>query len=130
MKKHSLDFEKPLLDLELLLEEILKSSRDSDLDFSTEISAIEKKIELTKRDVYSDLSPWQKVQLSRHPNRPYSLDYIERIFTNFEELHGDRSFKDDAAIVGGVATLENRSVMVISHKKDEIQKIVKETSVA
>lgn len=117
MKKHSLEFEKPLLDLELQLEEIVKSSRDSDLDFSTEISAIEKKIELTKRDVYSDLSPWQKVQLSRHPNRPYSLDYIERIFTNFEELHGDRSFKDDAAIVGGVATLENRSVMVISQQK-------------
>ena len=80
MKKHSLEFEKPLLDLELQLEEIVKSSKDSDLDFSTEISAIEKKIELTKRDVYSDLSPWQKVQLSRHPNRPYSLDYIERIF--------------------------------------------------
>ena len=117
MKKHSLEFEKPLLDLELQLEEIVKSSKDSDLDFSTEISAIEKKIELTKRDVYSDLSPWQKVQLSRHPNRPYSLDYIERIFTNFEELHGDRSFKDDAAIVGGVATLENRSVMVISQQK-------------
>lgn len=117
MKKHSLEFEKPLLDLELQLEEIVKSSRDSDLDFSTEISAIEKKIELTKRDVYSDLSPWQKVQLSRHPNRPYSLDYIERIFTNFEELHGDRSFKDDAAIVGGVASLENRSVMVISQQK-------------
>ena len=117
MKKHSLEFEKPLLDLELQPEEIVKSSRDSDLDFSTEISAIEKKIELTKRDVYSDLSPWQKVQLSRHPNRPYSLDYIERIFTNFEELHGDRSFKDDAAIVGGVATLENRSVMVISQQK-------------
>ena len=78
MKKHSLEFEKPLLDLEKQLEEIVKSSHDSDLDFSTEIKAIEKKIEQTKRDVYSDLTPWQKVQLSRHPNRPYSIDYIEQ----------------------------------------------------
>ncbi|MFL2735842.1 MAG: acetyl-CoA carboxylase carboxyltransferase subunit alpha [Gammaproteobacteria bacterium] len=117
MKKHSLEFEKPLLDLESQLEEIVKSSHDSDLDFSTEIQAIEKKIELTKRDVYSDLTPWQKVQLSRHPNRPYSLDYIDRVFNNFEELHGDRSFKDDAAIVGGVGSLEGQSVMIIAQQK-------------
>ena len=117
MKKHSLEFEKPLLDLESQLEEIVKSSHDSDLDFSTEIQAIEKKIELTKRDVYSDLTPWQKVQLSRHPNRPYSLDYIDRVFNNFEELHGDRSFKDDAAIVGGLGSLEGQSVMIIAQQK-------------
>ena len=117
MKKHSLEFEKPLLDLESQLEEIVKSSHDSDLDFSTEIQAIEKKIELTKRDVYSDLTPWQKVQLSRHPNRPYSLDYIDRLFNDFEELHGDRSFKDDAAIVGGVGSLNEHSVMVIAQQK-------------
>jgi acetyl-CoA carboxylase carboxyl transferase subunit alpha len=117
MKKHSLEFEKPLLDLEKQLEEIVKSSHDSDLDFSTEIKAIEKKIEQTKRHVYSDLTPWQKVQLSRHPNRPYSLDYIEKIFTDFEELHGDRSFKDDLAIVGGVARFEGASVMVIAQQK-------------
>jgi acetyl-CoA carboxylase carboxyl transferase subunit alpha len=117
MKKHSLEFEKPLLDLEKQLEEIVKSSHDSDLDFSTEIKAIEKKIEQTKRHVYSDLSPWQKVQLSRHPNRPYSLDYIGRIFSDFEELHGDRSFKDDSAIVGGVARFEGASVMIIAQQK-------------
>ena len=117
MKKHSLEFEKPLLDLEKQLEEIVKSSHDSDLDFSTEIKAIEKKIEQTKRHVYSDLTPWQKVQLSRHPNRPYSLDYIEKIFSDFEELHGDRSFKDDLAIVGGVARFEGASVMVIAQQK-------------
>jgi len=117
MKKHSLEFEKPLLDLEKQLEEIVKSSHDSDLDFSTEIKAIEKKIEQTKRHVYSDLTPWQKVQLSRHPNRPYSLDYIEKIFSDFEELHGDRSFKDDLAIVGGVARFEGTSVMVIAQQK-------------
>ena len=117
MKKHSLEFEKPLLELEKQLEEIVKSSQESDLDFSTEIKAIEKKIEHTKRDVYSDLSPWQKVQLSRHPNRPYSTDYIERIFDDFQELHGDRSFKDDAAIIGGPASLDEQSVMVIAQQK-------------
>jgi acetyl-CoA carboxylase carboxyl transferase subunit alpha len=106
-----------LLDLEKQLEEIVKSSHDSDLDFSTEIKAIEKKIEQTKRDVYSDLTPWQKVQLSRHPNRPYSIDYIERIFEDFEELHGDRSFMDDAAIVGGPATIDSQKVMVIAQQK-------------
>lgn len=117
MKKHSLEFEKPLLDLEKQLDDIVKSSLDSDLDFSTEIKAIEKKIELTKRDVYSDLSPWQKVQLSRHPNRPYSIDYIDRIFLDFEELHGDRSFMDDEAIVGGPATIDGRKVMIIAQQK-------------
>ena len=117
MKKHSLEFEKPLLDLEKQLDEIVKSSHDSDLDFSTEIKAIEKKIEQTKREVYSDLSPWQKVQLSRHPNRPYSSDYIERIFDDFEELHGDRSFMDDSAIVGGPASLDSQKVMVIAQQK-------------
>ena len=83
-KKHSLDFEKPLLDLEKQLEDLLQSSQDSDLDFSDEIKAIEKKIDSTKREVYSDLTSWQKVQLSRHPNRPFSLDYIDRIFSDFQ----------------------------------------------
>ena len=117
MKKHSLEFEKPLLELEKQLEEIVKSSQESDFDFSTEIKAIEKKIEHTNRDVYYDLSPWQKVQLSRHPNRPYSTDYIERIFNDFQELHGDRSFKDDAAVIGGPASLDEQSVMVIAQQK-------------
>jgi len=116
-KKHSLDFEKPLLDLEKQLDELLQSSKDSDLDFSQEIKAIEKKIDVTKRDVYSDLTSWQKVQLSRHPNRPFSLDYIERIFTDFECLHGDRLYKEDAAIVGGPANLNGQSVMVLGQQK-------------
>ena len=116
-KKHSLDFEKPLLDLEKQLDELLQSSKDSDLDFSQEIKAIEKKIDVTKRDVYSDLTSWQKVQLSRHPNRPFSLDYIERIFKDFECLHGDRLYKEDAAIVGGPANLNGQSVMVLGQQK-------------
>ena len=116
-KKHSLDFEKPLLDLEKQLDELLQSSKDSDLDFSQEIKAIEKKIDITKREVYSDLTSWQKVQLSRHPNRPFSLDYIEGIFTDFQLLHGDRLYKEDAAIVGGPADLNGQSVMVLGQQK-------------
>ena len=115
--KQSLEFEKPLLDLEKQLEDLLQASHESDLDFSSEINAIEKKIETTKRDVYSDLSSWQKVQLSRHPNRPFTLDYIERIFDKFELLHGDRLFKEDAAIVGGPALLDGEHVMVIGQQK-------------
>jgi len=116
-KKHSLDFEKPLHDLELQLEEIQKSSQNSDLDFSSEIKAIEGKIEKTKRDVYSNLTPWQKVQLSRHPNRPFSPDLIRRAFDDFEELHGDRLFKDDQAIIGGPASIDGRSVMIVAQQK-------------
>ena len=116
-KKHSLEFEKPLLDLEKQLDELLQSSKDSDLDFSQEIKAIEKKIDITKREVYSDLTSWQKVQLSRHPNRPFSLDYIDRIFTDFQTLHGDRLYKEDASIVGGPAILNGQRVMVLGQQK-------------
>ncbi len=115
--KQSLDFEKPLLDLEKQLEDILQSSKESDLDFSQEIQAIEKKIELTKREVYSNLTSWQKVQLSRHPNRPYSPDLISRIFSNFEELHGDLLFRDDAAVLGGPAEINGQKVIVIAQQK-------------
>lgn len=117
MKKQSLEFEKPLLDLEKQLEDLQQSSKNTDLDFSQEIKGIEKKIEKTKREVYSDLSPWQKVQLSRHPNRPYSIDYIQRIFKDFEELHGDRVYMDDLAIVGGPASMDGQKIMVIAQQK-------------
>ena len=115
--KNSLEFEKPLLDLERQLDDLVKSSQESDLDFSQEIRAIESKIEDTKREVYADLTPWQKVQLSRHPNRPYTNDYIERIFTSFEPLHGDRLFKDDNALIGGPAAVDGQPVMVIAQQK-------------
>ena len=115
--KQSLDFEKPLLDLEKQLDDLMESSKESDLDFSKEIQAIEQKIELTKREVYSNLTSWQKVQLSRHPNRPYSPDLISRIFENFEELHGDRLYKDDAAVLGGPAEIGGVKVMVIAQQK-------------
>ena len=116
-QKNSLEFEKPLLDLEKQLEDLMTSSQNSDLDFSDEIKAIESKIELTKREVYADLTPWQKVQLSRHPNRPFTKDYIDRVFSNFEPLHGDRLFKEDAAIIGGPAQIDEIKVMVIGQQK-------------
>ncbi len=99
------------------MDDLMQSSTNSDIDFTEEIRAIEKKIELTKRQVYSDLSPWQKVQLSRHPNRPYSPDLIKRIFSDFQELHGDRLFRDDNALIGGTASIDGQPVMVIAQQK-------------
>ena len=101
--KRTLDFEKPLQELELQLNSMIQKSEESNIDLSDEIKSIERKIESTKKNIYSKLTPWQKVQLSRHPNRPYALDYMDRLFTDFQELHGDRVFGDDAAIVGGPA---------------------------
>ena len=98
---YTLEFEKPLRELEKQLTTLRTVSDESKVDVSNEISAIEQKIEKTKADIYSNLTPWQRVQLSRHPKRPYSLDYIANIFSDFEELHGDRRYRDDAAIVGG-----------------------------
>ena len=116
-EKFSLDFEKPLRDLEEQLEDLREKSKASDLDVNEEIRAIEKKLEKTKRDVYSGLSPWQKVQMARHPMRPYSSDYIERIFDGFEELHGDRRYRDDHAILAGIARFEGKPVVVIAQQK-------------
>ena len=114
---YTLEFEKPLRELEKQLTTLQKVSQESKVDVGSEIAAIEKKIEATKAEIYSDLTAWQRVQLSRHPKRPYAIDYIERIFTDFEELHGDRRFKDDAAIVGGPAFLNGKPVMVIGQQK-------------
>jgi acetyl-CoA carboxylase carboxyl transferase subunit alpha len=114
---YTLEFEKPLRELEKQLLTLHTVSQESKVDVSNEIAAIEKKIEALKAEIYSNLTAWQRVQLSRHPKRPYSLDYIERIFTGFEELHGDRRFRDDAAIVGGPAFLGEQAVMVIGQQK-------------
>jgi acetyl-CoA carboxylase carboxyl transferase subunit alpha len=112
-----LAFEKPI---ELLQEEIVKlqeTAQKTNVDMSTAIAELEKKIDETKLHLYSNLSDWQKVELSRHPDRPYTDFYIENMFTDFQELHGDRNVKDDKAIIGGFAKLNEQPIMVIGHQK-------------
>ena len=116
-KKYTLDFEKPLRGLIKQLEALNQLSEENAIDVSSEIRAIEAKIELTKRSVYSNLSSWQRVQLARHPLRPYSLDYVDAIFDDFQELSGDRQFRDDKSIIGGTAFLDGRAVMIIAQQK-------------
>ena len=117
--KHQLDFEKPIIELQNKLEELRQHPEKHSLgiSFEEELRIIERKLEETRRQVFLNLTAWQRVQLARHPKRPYTLDYIEAIFTDFEELHGDRSFADDSAIVGGMARFNGQSVMVIGHQK-------------
>ncbi|PIW70056.1 MAG: acetyl-CoA carboxylase carboxyl transferase subunit alpha [Ignavibacteriales bacterium CG12_big_fil_rev_8_21_14_0_65_30_8] len=115
MAKTVLDFEKPIYDLEAKLEEMRKYS--DNLDINSEIKKIEKKVTQLKESVYKDLTRWQRVQLARHPDRPYTLDYIYEMTNNFVELHGDRQFKDDKAIVGGFAEIDEYKVMIIGHQK-------------
>ncbi len=112
-----LEFEKPLRDLDAQMDLLRRSSEQNKLDVSKEIAAIERKIEETKVHIYENLNAWQKVQLARHPQRPYALDYISAIFEDFQELHGDRLFRDDQAIVGGTAFLDGKPVMVIGQQK-------------
>ncbi len=115
MGKTILDFEKPVFELEQKLEEMKKSS--DRLGIEKEIARIEAKVGQLKEELYKDLSRWQRVQLARHPDRPYTLDYINLMTTNFIELHGDRHYRDDKAIVGGFAQLDDYKVMLIGHQK-------------
>jgi acetyl-CoA carboxylase carboxyl transferase subunit alpha len=115
MGKTILDFEKPVFELEQKLEEMKKSS--DRLGIEKEIARIEAKVGQLKEELYKDLSRWQRVQLARHPDRPYTLDYINLMTTNFIELHGDRHYRDDKAIVGGFAQLDDYKVMMIGHQK-------------
>ncbi|HEY5762921.1 MAG TPA: acetyl-CoA carboxylase carboxyltransferase subunit alpha, partial [Rhodocyclaceae bacterium] len=117
MKTSFLDFEQPIADLENKIEELRFMQEDSAVDITEEISRLERKSQSLTKDIYGKLSSWQIAQVARHPQRPYTLDYIERIFTDFHELHGDRSFADDPAIVGGLARFNGQSVMVIGHQK-------------
>jgi acetyl-CoA carboxylase carboxyl transferase subunit alpha len=127
MKISFLDFESPIAELEDKIEQLRYVQDDSALDIADEISRLAKKSEALTKDVYSKLSPWQISQVSRHPQRPYTLDYVEALFTDFEELHGDRSFADDKAIVGGLARFNGQSVMVLGHQKgrDTKEKIIR-----
>jgi acetyl-CoA carboxylase carboxyl transferase subunit alpha len=118
MKITYLDFEQPIAELEAKIESLRTSHDDHDnLDISKELDALEKKNKKLSADIYGNLSAWQISQLARHPQRPYTLDYIQALFTDFEELHGDRAFSDDPAIVGGLARFEGQPVMVIGHQK-------------
>jgi acetyl-CoA carboxylase carboxyl transferase subunit alpha len=117
MKVTFLDFEQAISDLENKIEQLRFAQDDSAVDISTEISQLQKKSQTLTKDIYAKLSPWQISQVSRHPQRPYTLDYIENLFEDFEELHGDRNYADDSAIVGGLARFNGQSVMVIGHQK-------------
>jgi acetyl-CoA carboxylase carboxyl transferase subunit alpha len=114
---YTLEFEKPLRELSAQLDQLRQRSLEHNLDLADEISAIERKIEATQREIYSSLTPWQKVQIARHPKRPYALDYVQALFEDFQELHGDRQYNDDRALIGGTAFFKGRSVMVIAQQK-------------
>lgn len=117
MNPNFLDFEQPIADLQAKIEELRLVGNDNALNISDEIARLQDKSSELTTSIFGNLSSWQISQLSRHPRRPYTLDYIEHIFTEFEELHGDRHFSDDAAIVGGTARLDGQPVMIIGHQK-------------
>jgi acetyl-CoA carboxylase carboxyl transferase subunit alpha len=117
MKTTFLDFEQPIAELEAKIEELRFVQDDSALDISEEIARLQAKSHTLLKDIYAKLTPWQVSQLARHPQRPYTLDYISEIFTDFHELHGDRVYSDDLAIVGGLARFNGQAVMVIGHQK-------------
>jgi acetyl-CoA carboxylase carboxyl transferase subunit alpha len=117
MKITFLDFEQPIAELEAKIEELRFAQDDSAVDISAEILRLQKKSQSLTNSIYSKLTPWQISQVARHPQRPYTLDYIQHLFTDFEELHGDRSFADDYAIIGGLARFNGQAVMVIGQQK-------------
>ncbi|WP_296749268.1 acetyl-CoA carboxylase carboxyltransferase subunit alpha [Thiobacillus sp.] len=117
MKTTFLDFEQPIAELEAKIEELRFVQDDSALDISEEIRRLQKKSQTLTKDIYAKLNAWQVSQVARHPQRPYTLDYAQGLFTSFAELHGDRAFADDAAIVGGMARFNGEPVMVIGHQK-------------
>lgn len=117
MNLNFLEFEQPIAELEAKIEELRLVGNDNEINIQDEISRLEAKSRTLTESIFSNLKPWQVAQIARHPQRPYMLDYISRIFEDFQQLHGDRSFKDDHAIVGGVARLDGRPVMLIGHQK-------------
>jgi acetyl-CoA carboxylase carboxyl transferase subunit alpha len=117
MKTTFLEFEQPVAELEQKIEELRYVQDDSAVDISEEIARLQKKSNTLTRDIYAKLSSWQVSQVARHPQRPYTLDYVQNLFTGFEEMHGDRSFADDASIVGGLARFGGEPCMVIGHQK-------------
>lgn len=117
MDPNYLDFEQPIAELEAKIRELRLVGSDNDLNIGEEIRNLQEKSDRLTEKIYADLTPWQISQVARHPQRPYTMDFVERIFTGFDELHGDRLFADDQAIIGGLARLDGRPVMVIGHQK-------------
>jgi acetyl-CoA carboxylase carboxyl transferase subunit alpha len=116
-KKHFLDFEQPVAELEAKIDELRYVQSESAVDISEEIERLSKKSQQLSKDIFSNLTPWQVTQTARHPQRPYTLDYVNEIFTDFHELHGDRHFADDLSIVGGLARFSGQACMVLGHQK-------------
>jgi acetyl-CoA carboxylase carboxyl transferase subunit alpha len=112
-----LEFEKPILELERKIEELRGFTAHRDIDISGEVRKLEDKLSQIKKEIYDNLTPWQRVQIARHPKRPYTLDYIEMIFSDFLEIHGDRHFADDKALIAGLAKINDDNVVVIGHQK-------------
>src|SRR5260370_24753614 len=123
MATHTLDFERPLLELERQIEELKRVAGETAVDVSKEVAPLEKKLAELRAEIYRNLTPMQRVQVARHPKRPYTLDYANTVFTDFVELHGDRLFRDDPAIVGGGSRLAGTSVLVICHLKGRDSKM-------
>ncbi|MEW6728073.1 MAG: acetyl-CoA carboxylase carboxyl transferase subunit alpha [Pseudomonadota bacterium] len=117
MNPNYLDFEQPIAELEAKINELRLMGNDSNLNLGDEVERLRAKTDQLTRSIFSKLTPWQVSQMARHPQRPYTLDYVKHLFTDFVEMHGDRAFADDAAIVGGIARLDGRPVMIIGHQK-------------
>ncbi|WP_284620428.1 acetyl-CoA carboxylase carboxyltransferase subunit alpha [Aquabacterium humicola] len=116
-KRHFLEFEQPIAELETKIDELRFVQNESAVDISEEIDRLDKKSQQLAKEIYANLTPWQVTQIARHPQRPYTLDYVGEIFTDFQELHGDRAFADDASIAGGMARFNGQPCMVIGHQK-------------
>jgi acetyl-CoA carboxylase carboxyl transferase subunit alpha len=116
-KRHFLEFEQPIAELDAKIEELRYVQNESAVDISEEISRLDEKSQQLTKEIYSRLTPWQVTQIARHPQRPYTLDYVNELFTDFNELHGDRAFADDQSIVGGLARFNGQACMVIGHQK-------------
>jgi acetyl-CoA carboxylase carboxyl transferase subunit alpha len=117
VKTTFLEFEQPIAELETRIEELRYVQDDSAVDISEEIQRLTKRSQTLTKDIYGKLTPWQVAQVARHPQRPYTLDYLQALFTHFEELHGDRSFADDASIVGGLARFNGQPCVIVGHQK-------------
>jgi len=117
MATYTLDFERPILEVEAKIQELRQFAQTERVDFSAEIARLERKVARLQQEVFATLTPWQRTQIARHPGRPYTMDYIRLMLTDFIELHGDRAFADDKAIVGGLARLEGKPLVVIGQQK-------------